>query len=339
MALWLGFSAAGKDYFGTLDGDRVSVWHGDMFADPQPTELGFPLAEVRVLAPLPAGQDDRPVEQLPRTRGKGGPAAPRASALFPQGQPPASPPMAMPSAARRAYAGAMVFEAELGIVIGKRVSGIGVAAAPAAIFGYTCVNDVTARDLMRLDPAFVHWTRAKSFDSFGPFGPVIASGLDPAGLRVRAIVAGRELQNYAVSRHVLLAGGNRQPHLARHDAGTRRRDRLRHLGRRRDAMADGDTVEVVIDGVGTPGQSLHVTTGARPKIKASASAVRPRHRRTGAYPNCLSGSPGSAHREPAEKLTLPCAQPACVACRRWLCALWAGSREPPPWVVHRRAHP
>jgi 2-keto-4-pentenoate hydratase/2-oxohepta-3-ene-1,7-dioic acid hydratase in catechol pathway len=65
-----------------------------------------------------------------------------------------------------------------------------VAAAPAAIFGYTCVNDVTARDLMRLDPAFVHWTRAKSFDSFGVFGPVIATGLDPAGLRVRAVVAG-----------------------------------------------------------------------------------------------------------------------------------------------------
>ena len=93
----------------------------------------------------------------------------------------------------------MVFEAELGIVIGRRCAGVSVADAPAAIFGYTCVNDVTARDLMRLDPTLVHWTRAKGFDSFGVFGPVIATGLDPAGLRVRAVVAGEQKQDYAVA--------------------------------------------------------------------------------------------------------------------------------------------
>jgi 2-keto-4-pentenoate hydratase/2-oxohepta-3-ene-1,7-dioic acid hydratase in catechol pathway len=147
------------------------------------------------------------------------------------------------------YAGAMVFEAELGIVIGKRVSGIDVAAAPAAIFGYTCVNDVTARDLMRLDPAFVHWTRAKSFDSFGPFGPVIASGLDPAGLRVRAIVAGRELQNYAVS-DMFFSPAEIVSRIS-HDMTLEPGDVIAcgtSVGA--GAMADGDTVEVVIDGVG-----------------------------------------------------------------------------------------
>ncbi len=143
----------------------------------------------------------------------------------------------------------MVFEAELGIVIGKRVSGIDVAAAPAAIFGYTCINDVTARDLMRLDPAFVHWTRAKSFDSFGPFGPVIASGLDPAGLRVRAIVAGRELQNYPVA-DMFFSPAEIVSHIS-HDMTLEPGDVIAcgtSVGA--GALADGDTVEVSIDGVG-----------------------------------------------------------------------------------------
>jgi 2-keto-4-pentenoate hydratase/2-oxohepta-3-ene-1,7-dioic acid hydratase in catechol pathway len=61
------------------------------------------------------------------------------------------------------------------------------------------VNDVTALELINRDPAFAQWTRAKSFDSFGPFGPVIATGLDPATLTVRTLVGGRERQNFPVS--------------------------------------------------------------------------------------------------------------------------------------------
>jgi len=64
------------------------------------------------------------------------------------------------------------------------------------VFGYTCVNDVTAFGLFAADPNFEQWTRAKSLDSFGPFGPVIATGLDPATLSVRTLVGGRERQNY-----------------------------------------------------------------------------------------------------------------------------------------------
>lgn len=248
MALWLGFSAAGKDYFGTLDGDRVRVWHGDMFADPQPTELVLPLADVRILVPCRPGKmiglwnnfhERAAKERLQR------PAHPlyflkATTCVAAHGDAIRRPP---------GYAGAMVFEAELGIVVGRRVSGIDVAAAPAAIFGYTCVNDVTARDLMRLDPAFVHWTRAKSFDSFGPFGPVIASGLDPAGLRVRAIVAGRELQNYPVA-DMFFSPAEIVSHIS-HDMTLEPGDVIAcgtSVGA--GALAEGDTVEVAIDGVG-----------------------------------------------------------------------------------------
>ncbi len=77
-------------------------------------------------------------------------------------------------------------EAELAVVIGapgaRRADR---AAAAQAIFGYTCANDVTARDLQRSD---VQFTRAKSFDSFCPLGPWIVTGLDAADLEVRCEV-------------------------------------------------------------------------------------------------------------------------------------------------------
>ncbi|WIM95522.1 fumarylacetoacetate hydrolase family protein [Actinoplanes oblitus] len=77
-------------------------------------------------------------------------------------------------------------EAELAVVIGatgaRRVDRAG---AAKAIFGYTCANDVTARDLQRKDP---QWTRAKGFDSFCPLGPWIETELDVSDLEVRCEV-------------------------------------------------------------------------------------------------------------------------------------------------------
>ncbi len=77
-------------------------------------------------------------------------------------------------------------EAELAVVIGatgaRRVDRAG---AEKAIFGYTCANDVTARDLQRKDP---QWTRAKGFDSFCPLGPWIETELDVSDLEVRCEV-------------------------------------------------------------------------------------------------------------------------------------------------------
>lgn len=77
-------------------------------------------------------------------------------------------------------------EAELAVVIGapgaRRADR---AAAERAIFGYTCANDVTARDLQRSDG---QWTRAKGFDSFCPIGPWITTGLDVSDVEIRCEV-------------------------------------------------------------------------------------------------------------------------------------------------------
>jgi len=97
------------------------------------------------------------------------------------------------------FGGKVIFEGELGIVIGRRTARVSEADAPAHIFGYTCINDVTAVDILKKDPTFDQWSRSKSFDTFGVFGPVIATGLDPLGLGIRLVLNGQERQNYAVS--------------------------------------------------------------------------------------------------------------------------------------------
>jgi 2-keto-4-pentenoate hydratase/2-oxohepta-3-ene-1,7-dioic acid hydratase in catechol pathway len=87
------------------------------------------------------------------------------------------------------------FEGELGIVIGRAARDVPESEAGAHIFGYTCVNDVTARDLQKRD---VQFTRAKGFDTFCPVGPCVAAGLDPADLVVRTFVNGALRQSGAV---------------------------------------------------------------------------------------------------------------------------------------------
>lgn len=80
--------------------------------------------------------------------------------------------------------GQVEYEAELGIVIGKRCRNVSEADAFDYILGYTCVNDVTARDLQRADG---QWTRAKSFDTFAPFGPFVVT---PEELAQQNLVSG-----------------------------------------------------------------------------------------------------------------------------------------------------
>ncbi len=89
-------------------------------------------------------------------------------------------------------------------MIGNRCSRVDEAEAARAIFGFTCVNDVTALDLLQEDASFAQWARAKSCDTFGPVGPVVVTGLDPQALTVRTLLNGRERQNYAVSDMILL---------------------------------------------------------------------------------------------------------------------------------------
>lgn len=97
------------------------------------------------------------------------------------------------------YPGRIFYEGELGVVIGKTGKNIARNDATSHVRGYCCVNDVTALELLREDPAFEQWVRSKSFDTFTPISDICTTITDPSQLVVRTLVNGRERQNYAVS--------------------------------------------------------------------------------------------------------------------------------------------
>ncbi|HEX9860177.1 MAG TPA: fumarylacetoacetate hydrolase family protein [Nitrospirota bacterium] len=91
------------------------------------------------------------------------------------------------------------YEAELAVVIGRKAKDIKESEAGHYILGYTCLNDVTARDLQRKDG---QWTRAKSFDTFAPFGPWIETELDTASIKVEAYLNGKRKQRSTTDRMI-----------------------------------------------------------------------------------------------------------------------------------------
>jgi 2-keto-4-pentenoate hydratase/2-oxohepta-3-ene-1,7-dioic acid hydratase in catechol pathway len=88
------------------------------------------------------------------------------------------------------------FEGELAVVIGRLCRQVPPDRVPDVIFGYTCANDVTARDLQAKDG---QWARAKGFDTFCPLGPWIETDIDPADLELTTIVNGEIRQNSRTS--------------------------------------------------------------------------------------------------------------------------------------------
>ncbi len=102
------------------------------------------------------------------------------------------------------YSDQVEHEAELGVVIGKLCKDISEEDDPLVyVRGYTCLNDVTARDLQRSDGQFA---RAKSFDTFCPAGPIIETNLDPSDIRVVCRVNGVLKQDGRTSQMVFSVG-------------------------------------------------------------------------------------------------------------------------------------
>jgi 2-keto-4-pentenoate hydratase/2-oxohepta-3-ene-1,7-dioic acid hydratase in catechol pathway len=195
---WARVELGGQTVFGTVQGDRLMIHDGDMFGTAAPTGESVVLDGARWLTPCQPATFIALWNNLAAAAGKNGWARPR-TPLYLIKTPNAynAHERAIPQAPD--HAGRVVYEGELGVVVGARVKSATPDEAATAIFGYTCVNDVTAFELIHEDPSFEQWTRAKSFDGFAAFGPVIATGVDPSGLIVRTLVNGRERQNYPVS--------------------------------------------------------------------------------------------------------------------------------------------
>lgn len=197
MTLWARIEHEGRARIGTVDGDLVRLHDGTIFEPGPATGEEVAAADARWLTPTEPTKMVALWNNFRAAAEKNGWAIPAEPLTFLKA-PNTFAAHGQAIAVPKSYDGRVAYEGELGIVIGRTCSGVSVEEAAGHILGYTCVNDVTAMELLQRDPAFPQWTRAKNFDGFGVFGPVVATGLDPASLTVRTLVNGRERQNYRV---------------------------------------------------------------------------------------------------------------------------------------------
>ena len=198
MTHWIRFERSGKSGFGQLRADLITEFEGEMFGAAAPSGRTWRIDEVKLLPPCVPGKFICLWNNFRASAVKQGLPIPNEPLYFIK---PASSLAASgdPIRAPSTYDGKVVFEGELGVVIGRGGRDIPLARAIEHIFGFTVVNDVTAVDLIHRDASFAQWTRAKGCDSFGIVGPVIATGLSPEELTVRSRLEGRERQNYPIS--------------------------------------------------------------------------------------------------------------------------------------------
>ena len=91
------------------------------------------------------------------------------------------------------------YEAELAIVIGRKIRNVSVTQAARYIFGYTTAQDISDRTIQKAES---QWTRCKSFDTFTPFGPFVDTKIDPAGLSIQLFQNGQLRQNSNTSQTI-----------------------------------------------------------------------------------------------------------------------------------------
>jgi len=178
-------------HYGILNGDQVTAVKGDIFGDFKETGTTYDIEDINILSPcvpskivaIGLNYRDHAVEM-----DKELPVEPRmflkpSTAVIGHGN-------------NIMYPGHMSshvdYEGELAVVIRKVARHVSEADAFDYILGYTCANDITARDLQARD---IQFTRAKGFDTFAPLGPVIETDLDPGKLDIATYLNGERKQH------------------------------------------------------------------------------------------------------------------------------------------------
>ncbi|MBN2240121.1 MAG: fumarylacetoacetate hydrolase family protein [Dehalococcoidales bacterium] len=183
------FQKENRILYGVLDGDKIQVIEGEPFGDIIPTDETCSTGDVKLLSPVMpskvvavglnyrshAEETKNPVPEVPIIFIK-----PPTTVIGPEDS------IILPPDSTR-----VDYECELAIVIKKKARRVPVEKSTDHILGYTCFNDVTARDHQRDD---VQWTRGKGHDTFGPLGPWIETDLDPSSLDINTLVNGETRQ-------------------------------------------------------------------------------------------------------------------------------------------------
>jgi 2-keto-4-pentenoate hydratase/2-oxohepta-3-ene-1,7-dioic acid hydratase in catechol pathway len=185
------FEKAGTPYYGRIDGGQIEILDGPYWQGGKPVGDNVGYDGVKLLCPVEPSkiicvglnyhmhvQHSQSATKVPDN-----PVLfmkPPSSLLEPEGN------IIYPDDCDR-----VDYEAELAVVIGKRGRKIPEDKAEEHIFGYTCLNDVTARKIQKADG---QWTRGKGFDTFCPVGPHVVSGIDVSDLSVEAYLNGEQKQ-------------------------------------------------------------------------------------------------------------------------------------------------
>ncbi len=188
------FKKDDKIFYGTVEGAYVREISGDIFGQYTILNKKSALNEIEILAPcmpskiIAVGLNYRshaeevkmelPEEPILFLKPSTAVIGPEQNVLYP------------------AMSKQVDYEGELGVVIGKECRSVSIEQAPVYILGYTCFNDVTARDLQKKDK---QWTRAKGFDTFAPMGPFIETDFDPANALIETYLNGEKKQSGSTS--------------------------------------------------------------------------------------------------------------------------------------------
>ena len=236
----------GRPTYGYVEGDKIYLIEGDIFSEHKKTDISVPFEGAKLLVPCEptkvvavglnyvghAREMDMQTAAFPVffLKAQTSITGPDTDIVFP-----------------RQMSSNVHFEAELAVVIGKRAKNIEESEVRDYILGYTCLNDVSARDCQHADG---QWMRAKSFDTFCPIGPIISDELDPNNTVIRGIVNGEARQDAttellihkieflvsAASKIMTLEPGDVIATGTPEGAGE---------------MKSGDVIEVYIEGIGT----------------------------------------------------------------------------------------
>jgi len=236
------YEAGGSARHGMVDGDRIRELSGNPIDGATRTGASVALSDAKLLAPVVPGKVIAVGLNYRSHIGNAEPAeypglfAKMTTSIVGPGAD-----IVMPPDAENVH-----YEGELVVVIGKRATAVSPEAASEYIFGVTAGNDVSERDWQRDD---LQWFRAKASDTFGPIGPMVVTGLDYNDLNVETRLNGEVRQSESsadlifdidhivsyISHYVTLEPGDL---IFTGTPGSTR------------AMADGDVVEIEVEGVG-----------------------------------------------------------------------------------------
>jgi len=239
------FSIDDEVDFGVVEGDEVAPITGHPFAPFTFTGYRYQLSEVKLLAPVIPSKVVAIGKNYADHAAEMGGTPPSAPMIF------LKPSTAVigtdeaityPSSSQR-----VDYEGELGVVIGRLCKDVPAVSAFEAVLGYTCANDVTARDQQAADG---QWSRSKGHDSFCPLGPWLETHLNPADLAITTTLNGEKMQDARTAQMV-----HSIPSLIAYISGVMTllpgdvilTGTPAGIG----PMSVGDVVEVTIEGIGT----------------------------------------------------------------------------------------